>query len=174
MADASGTSSGMSRGWRIALIASLALNLLVAGLVAGALLRGHDERPGRRPPMGSQIGVAPILQILEPEDRRAMGREVYKDLRRNPERRKEMQARLGVIATLLRQETVDQDALEALFAEHLEEVVIRHEKVQSVLAETLASKSAEDRAALATRLEDFAENGLPPRKKGGGNKDKRN
>ena len=85
-----------------------------------------------------------------------------------------MQARLGVIATLLRQETVDQDALEALFAEHLEEVVIRHEKVQSVLAETLASKSAEDRAALATRLEDFAENGLPPRKKGGGNKDKRN
>ena len=40
-------------------------------------------------------------------------------------------------------------------------------EVQSVLAETLASKSAEDRAALATRLEDFAENGLPPRKGGG-------
>ena len=46
MADASGTSSGMSRGWRIALIASLALNLLVAGLVAGALLRAMMNVPG--------------------------------------------------------------------------------------------------------------------------------
>jgi len=166
MAEAVETTNRMSRVWRIVLVISLALNLLVVGLVAGAFLRGEDERPGRRPPpFGSEIGLAPILQILEPEDRRALGREVFRDLRRNPERRTEMRARLAAVATLLRQDVVDQSALEAIFAEHSDEVVVRHQRVQRVLAETLAGKTPEERAVLASRLEDFAENGLPRRPK---------
>lgn len=150
--------------WKVLLIASLALNVLVLGLIAGAFLRAEDERPGRRsPPIGREIGVAPILELLEPEDRRAMGREVFRELRRNPDRRAEMRGRLAAVATLLRQDVVDQAALEALFADHSEEVLRRHQKVQQVLAETLAAKTPEERAALASQLEDFAENGLPPR-----------
>ncbi|WP_147124329.1 periplasmic heavy metal sensor [Shimia ponticola] len=168
MADAQSKRPRVSGGWRIVLVISLALNILVLGMVAGAFLRGHDDRPNRRPPpVGSEIGVAPILKALEPEDRRAMGRAVFREARRDPDRRAETRARLAEMAAILRAEPVDEAALQDLLGQYSEDAMARHQNIQRVLIDTLSAKSPQERAALAARLEDFAENGIPKRRKHG-------
>jgi len=151
------------RGLRVLLFASLALNLLFVGLVAGALLRGDDQRKGVRPAGGMEIGVTPVLRALGPEDRKELGRALRNELRGRGEGRQAAQNRLRAFAAVLRQEEVDQAALEGLLAEHSAEMTQRVGVVQAQLAKRLAEKSAEERAMIAARLEDFAENGLPKR-----------
>jgi len=56
---------------RIVLILSLALNLLVVGLVAGALLHRH-QLPDR-PPRIADLGFGPYVRSLSREDREALG-----------------------------------------------------------------------------------------------------
>lgn len=156
------TTSGPGRWRTIVLTMSLALNVLIIGVVAGSLLRADDDRPNRRsPPVGSEIGVGPLLQAMDPEDRRALGRAVYRDLRRGPERRGQMQSRLRETALLLRSDTLDEAALVELFEGHMETVVDRYARVQGVLAARLGDMTPAERAVIADRLDHFAEHGLP-------------
>ena len=59
------------RGLKIALAVSLALNLAVAGLVAGAWLSDH----GPRRDMPRDLSFGPFTEALSPQDRRALRRE---------------------------------------------------------------------------------------------------
>ena len=99
----------MSRGWRIVLILSLALNVAVIGAVAGLALRvGRDGPPARY-----DLALGPIGQALSSEDKRAVGRE----LRRNPALRdgrpRADRVAAQALVDALRQDVVSEAALRA-------------------------------------------------------------
>ncbi len=65
------------RGVTVALALSLVLNLLLIGLIAGAVARGQAGRHGM---IGGDAGFGPLTAGLSHEDRRAL-RERYEALR---------------------------------------------------------------------------------------------
>ena len=82
---------------RVVLLVSLALNLLVVGVVAGHFLR--DDPKGRVPRVDRM--QAPMTFALSHEDRRAIGKALRQEYRDNRPSREEVVAEYqGVIAAL--------------------------------------------------------------------------
>lgn len=82
----SGPQSGhrTGRGWRWLLVASLALNLLVAGAVAGLWIKGPPHGPPRWGPTPTTFGLMRFSRELPPERRekvRVHLREAFKAMR---------------------------------------------------------------------------------------------
>ena len=73
----SSPSPGAPRWMRVLLVLSLALNLLVAGLLIGDALTGGGPGRGPRP---AEMALGPVAQALDPADRRA----ILGTLRGNP------------------------------------------------------------------------------------------
>lgn len=135
------------RGLRIALAVSLALNLVIVGIVAGAVLR-------QGPPRGGQdFGLGPLSEALSRADRKAL-RAAFVD--RHPDLRAERQAMrtdVEVLVDTLRAETFDPLALDAA----LTAIVRRNGDLlasgQDLLSARLKAMDPSDRAAFADRLE---------------------
>ena len=140
---------GFSRGLRWLLIVSLALNLLVAGLVVGALAR-HGGPGGR--PRPAELSLGPFARALEPEDRRAVLRSLgdRPDLR--PPGREERAAHFAEVVAALRAEPFDQPRAAAALAEQSERVAAVEQAVQEALLARLAAMTPAERAAFADRL----------------------
>ena len=66
-------SGAPKRFWKVLLGASLALNIAVAGVLAGAFWRHNPEH--RRDAGGSRQAMSPYFRALEPEQRRAIGKQ---------------------------------------------------------------------------------------------------
>ena len=156
----------MRTGLRIVLFVSLALNLLVAGLVVGAVASG---RAGDKARMNLNFG--PFIRALNEEDRRAIAREV----RGNPEARPpsplERRRDLVEIVEILRADPFDVDRLDALLTKQRDAgtrvVVAAH----AAFAERLAAASPQERAAFADRLEAELRRGPDRRPPGDGPRD---
>lgn len=147
-----GTAPGAARtgrGLRIALGISVALNLAVAGMVAGALLR--DGGPKGR--MVRDLDFGPFTEALSADDRAALRRDF---LQRAPDMRdirRQMGADLQAFLGLLRQEPFDAAALVAVMENQQGRMARRIELGQELLAERLAAMTPAERAAFADRLE---------------------
>lgn len=135
---------------RVLLGVSLALNLLVAGVVGGAMVM-HGKWYGHRPPHPDMV-AGPLTRALDRDDRRAIGRQMWQAYRQNPEVRGQMRAEFdGLVADI---ETVPFDAgavagrmerQRGLFRDRLE-------LGQRLLLERLSAMSDAERAAYAGRL----------------------
>lgn len=137
------------RGLRIALGVSVALNLLVAGLVAGALLRDGDPRAR----MVRDLDFGPFTEALSPKDREALRRDF---LTRAPEMRdvrRQMRADLGAFLQILRSDPLDAEALAGVLANQRERLSRRVDLGQDLLLERLAGMTRDERLAFADRLE---------------------
>lgn len=135
---------------RIVLFASLALNLLIVGLVAGVLLR-HD-RLDRQTPL-RDLGYGPFGAALSPADRRELARGLLGragDLRTN---RDAIRAHFAQMLTALRARPYDADAVAALVETQQAKLAERQAIGQELLLERIAAMSDADRAAFADRLE---------------------
>lgn len=131
------------------LFVSLALNLLVVGIVSGAMLLkpDHDRR-------GPRDMVAPYTKALSDEDRSALGKRLREGLAsRNAER--------GLLAEdyratleILRTEPLDPVALDDVLSRQSERAHQRKLMGQRALAERLVAMSPDERAGFADRLED--------------------
>lgn len=149
--------SGLPRGLRWLLIASLALNLLVAGLVVGALAR--EGGPGARP-RPAELSLGPFARALEPEDRRAVLRSLgdhRPDLR--PLGRQDRAALFAEVMAALRAEPFDRARAAAALAEQSARVAEVERAVRDALLARLAAMTAAERAAFADRLEAELERG---------------
>lgn len=128
-------STSVPRSIRILLILSLALNLLVVGLVAGAWAFG----PHHRQPRGVDLVLGPVARALDEEDRRAIRDRLIEqpELRRSgrAERRETQQA----LITALRAEPFDPDALASL----LDAEQNRAQAVQRAAREAFLARLAE-------------------------------
>ena len=138
------------RWMRWLLVLSLALNLLVLGLVVGDALSGGGPGRGPRP---VEMTLGPVARALDPADRRA----ILGELRGHPDLhhlgRGGREAGLREVAAALRAEPFDADRARAALAMQSDRVVAAHAAVQEALLARIAAMTAEERAAFANRLE---------------------
>ena len=139
------------RGLRWALGISLALNLAVVGMVAGAMLR---DGPGMRGAMVRDLGFGPFTEALSREDRRALRQALFERAPEIRQARQQRQEDLQALVAILRAEPFDAAALAAAMAEQEARMVGQLRLGQRVLQERIAAMTPEARRGFAERLED--------------------
>lgn len=144
------TPRAAGRWTRIALVVSLALNLAVAGVVAGAMIRGG---PMHRGEMGRDPGFGPFTEALSPEDRTALRRAFLQNAPEFRDGRRALRADFAQILAGLRAEPFDRDAMAALLARQQERMATRLQLGQRLILDRVAEMTPEARAAFADRLE---------------------
>ena len=150
-----GPASSGGRWMKIALVVSLALNLLVVGIVAGAALR-HDRymRDAReRADVPREFVRSPLLGALEPEDRRAVGRELMRDDGSMRENRAELRERFERLLAAIRAEPFNRAAVEAILDEQRAAGARRLEIAEGAVLDRLSALSPAARTAYADRLD---------------------
>lgn len=147
-----------TRTWvKVLLAVSLALNLAVLGLVAGAGLRAektwHTGSPDHARNVVRDLGLAPIIGAFPPEMRREMARE-FRD-RSGPPRadRLALAAELEDALGVLRSEPFDRAALEGLLNRQRDRVAARLSAGRDVVLDRIEAMSAQERVAFADKLE---------------------
>lgn len=137
-------------GWVKALLAlSLALNLGVAGLAAGAFLRdggppGRDDRA---------FGFGPLGEALDREDRKALRSAFFQSFPKLREGRAALRADFDALVAALRAEPFDPAALDAALATIAARNTEMLDTGRDLIATRLRSMDAAGRAAFADRLE---------------------
>lgn len=137
---------------RLLLFGSLAVNLLIAGLVLGAMsFRGDDDRRHLRG--ARDIAPIPFIFAMEQEDRRAVIDRFRAASRDHRPSRGETRERLGMFLETLRAEEFDVATVEALLEGERSRGRARQEAGQAVMVEYFQSLTTDERRAYADRLE---------------------
>ena len=144
------------RGLRWALGISLALNLAVVGMVAGAMLRDGSVMRGA---MVRDLGFGPFTEALSREDRRALRQALFERAPEIRQARQQRQEDLQALVAILRAEPFDAAALAAAMAEQEARMVGQLRLGQTVLQERIAAMTPEARRGFAERLEDGLNHG---------------
>ncbi len=138
-----------TRGWVKAVLAlSLALNLVILGLVGGAFLRGDRPGGGDR-----DFGLGPLADALSREDRRALREAFAAAFPEASDTRAALRGDFSALLAALRAEPLDPAALDAAFAAIAARNADLLERGRSVIADYLKAMGPEARAAFADRLE---------------------
>jgi len=143
---------------KIALAASLAVNLLFVGFVAGAAARqgGEGARMARNPGLGA-FG-APYMIALQPQERRAVIRNLRASNGDIPDR-SARRAMFQEVLVLLRAQPFDAQALEAAVALQAETSVAVQKNAQQAWLDIVRQMSQAERALYADAVEDVLKRG---------------
>lgn len=136
------------RGLRIALAVSVALNLLILGLIGGAVIGagGRNDGPDLR-----ALGLGPFVRGLEREDRQSLRERIDRESLRGERRAVAMSLR-GV-QSALRAEPFDRAAAQAALSRSRAAAGALQAAGHGALLDQLVAMDAASRAALADRLE---------------------
>lgn len=138
------------RGMKIALILSLTLNLLILGMMGGAMLaHGGPHGPGGI----RDIGFGPYTEALTGEDRKALREAFFKAAPDFRAGREEMRADVARLAAAIRAEPYDRAAVEAVMTSQAARIEDRLQLGRGLLLDRLDAMGPEARAALAERIE---------------------
>jgi uncharacterized membrane protein len=138
------------RGLKTALVVSLAVNLLVAGIVGGAVL-SHGDRGAHD--MRRDVGFGPYTEALSREDRAALFKAFmaaspgFRDMRR------EVRQDFSRLVGALRAEPWDASAVEAVIDAQTTRTAERLDLGRRLLIERIVQMSPEQRRAFADRIE---------------------
>ena len=135
---------------RVVLVLSLAANLAVIGIVIGAATSSKGPRNPDR--IAGDVGAAPFVRALEPEDRRALARDVIKERGGFREIRRDTQARAEALFAALQAETFDRAEVEALLNAQRDAAALRQTMGERALLNRLEAMTQEERVAYAERL----------------------
>ncbi len=140
----------MRRSLRILLIASLAFNMLIVGIGAGALISGRMADGPRR---GIDLSLGPLVEALDESDRRA----IMRSLRDAPHvRRPSRDARradLGAVVAALRTDPFDPAAVAAPLDAARSRALGVMGAGQEALIARITAMTPQQRQAFADRLE---------------------
>jgi uncharacterized membrane protein len=151
---ATGRTVGPAPRWmRVLLVISLALNLLVAGLVVGAGVGGAG--PGRAP-LPRDPGSALLMRAMPDNHRRAFETAYRRELRETWRGggRGAMRADMDAALAALRTEDFDQGALAAAVSAQRTRMSSRVEAGDRVFLRTVSAMSPAERRAYADRIEE--------------------
>lgn len=142
------------RRLRLVLILSLAVNLLIVGLIAGAALR-NDGRIERRADLGPAVdaGLGPFGHAMTREQREGFRRDFTAhsgDLRRN---RDEVRAQVVQFLTTLRSTPFDASLMRSQLVGTQDKLFQRQRIGVETLLQQIEAMSDAERAAFADRLE---------------------
>ena len=137
------------------LVLSLAVNLLVAWLFVGAVLRPDRDRDDRRDHSGlsRDLGRTPFVAALDPGDRRDIARRLMRVAGPLRENREEIRDRFDRLLAVLRADTFDRMAVEALLREQREAGQRRLASGEDAILDRLEEMSPEARRSYADRLD---------------------
>lgn len=136
------------RRLRIALAISVALNLAVAGVFAGSLLKDHDGPRDVR-----EIGFGPFSEALSREDRKALRRGLLAKLPEMRQARQDAMQEAQALLTTLRADPFQPSQLSDVMEAQRARMAGRLEVGQELLRDLLVSMTPEARLAFADRLE---------------------
>jgi uncharacterized membrane protein len=143
------------RGLKIALAVSVALNLAVAGLVAGAWMKDGPSRG-----MPRDLSFGPFSEALSQEDRRALRKALADRAPGFREARVAAQEEFAALLAALRASPFDPAAMQSALAAIEARNAGRLELGRSLIEARITQMSDADRLAFADRLE----NGLRRRR----------
>ncbi|WP_162848067.1 periplasmic heavy metal sensor [Litoreibacter halocynthiae] len=146
---------------KVALAISLAINVLVVGVIVGAVLHGGNRDRSSFDKRGGDTAAIGIYgRALEKPDRRAIGQRL-RDGRAT--RGQEIRAELGEMvreaSDLLKQTPFDKGAFSDVLLRQQGLIKGRSDAMQDALVEQIAAMSPEQRAEYAERLEELLERG---------------
>ena len=154
-----------ARAVKILLGLSLALNLLVLGLVAGTAWRqGHGPRD-----RGAHAYAAPYVMALPRETRRALMRDLRSDHPRLD--RAARRDSYAAMVAALRAEPFDPATLESVLRDQRDTAIAVQQDAQARWLGIVSRMDAAGRAAYATRLEEVLARGPNRRRRDGGGGD---
>ena len=157
MSDVEGTMAGKTpRGVKIALAVSVALNLGVAGLVAGLALHGG---PGHGDRMGRDLGFGPFDAVFLPEDRAGLRKAIVGKIGDFRTMWQQMQGDMTALLNAMRSDPYDAAAVSAAFdaqAQHLTDKVTLG---NGVVRDYVLALTPEARLALAGRMQQVMQDG---------------
>lgn len=147
---------------KILLAASLALNLLILGIIGGAVLSPDGPRGQRVDAAARDLGATPFVRAIDPSDRR----ELFQAFRREAEplqrNREEMGLRFEALLGALKAETFDGSEIAALMALQRTAATERQQIGERILIGYLSGLSRDERVAYAVRLEEVVRRGRRP------------
>lgn len=135
------------------LFVSLAANLLVAGVLAGAMLSPDGPRNERQDRQARGIVGEPFIRALPREERRALFGEARQNRERIRESRNTLRQRFNAFLIVLRTDPFDAEAAARLFGEQRQAAIRRQEIGETLLMNRLQAMTTEQRAAYADALE---------------------
>lgn len=139
------------RGLRIALAVSVALNLAVAGVVAGAVWRmGSDGRPV---PAVRDLGFGPFAGALTDDDRRELRRAFLRQAPDMRATRAAMREDMAAVLAALRSDPYDPQALRVALDRATRRTAERLALGQDLIFDRISAMTPEARRAFADRLE---------------------
>ena len=139
------------RGLKIALAVSVALNLAVVGLIAGAALHGGPG--GRGDMMVRDFGFGPFEDALQPDDRAALRNAIKGRMGDVRAARHQMHQDGTAILAALRAEPFDAATLAAALNAQATNIGDRLKFGSEVIRDFVLGLSPEARSAFADRLE---------------------
>ena len=140
----------MPRKIRIVLFVSLALNLVVVGLVAGMIAKGGPSHAGYR----DRDPVMPYTRAFNEEQRRDLRRALRGAYVARPQQEKsDLVDGYKQALAALRAAPFDVRKLEAVVAQQKAHATRRQGAGQAVLSQFLSAMTPQERAAYADRLE---------------------
>ena len=150
--------------WRLLFGASLALNLLIVGIVAGWVAsKGPERTPNDVDRTARSLGMEPFVRALSPEDKVALVRSARSERAGLSENRRGLQSRLQSLLRAIRAEPFDPEDVRSLLSDQRAAVADRQAIGERLFLERLSQMSAEERASYAERLEGELKRG--PRKR---------
>ena len=135
------------RRLRIVLFLSLAVNLLLAGLVVGWLVSGGAAPRGAGP-----SGFGLLGEALGPSERRSVARAVVRERSELVRGRRADRQTFARLADALEAEPFEPEAVRAILREFGERLTDRVARGTRIVGEVLIEASPERRAAYAARL----------------------
>ena len=139
---------------RVSLFVSVALNLLVVGMVVGAAVR-NDGRHGRPAELGAgaDAGLGPYAQALTRPQRQALGDAFAKQAPRLRENTTALRAQIAEMLTLLRATDFDPAAFAASMDSAQARLSERQNLALGAVVDQVGQMSAQERTEFADRLE---------------------
>lgn len=141
------------RLWKILLVVSLGFNLVVVGMVAGALWNGPPERHHADTRALSSLGLRPYVRAMNDAQRASLKARLDKGGAQDLPSRETFRNHIKALSAAVRQVPYDPAAVQAVLAAQRETTGERIILGQTLLLEELAAMSPQDREAFAAALE---------------------
>lgn len=154
------TDTPKTRRWqRILLVASLALNLAIVGVVAGVTLGGGPKDRMQR----FDLTVGPLTRAMD-EDRRDAVRSALRDSGSfRPADRTNIRADFSTLLDTLRRDDFDESAFRDVLTRQQQRLQGGQAAVMDAVTDQIKDMSESERAAFADRLEENLRRGPRPR-----------
>jgi len=151
MAGETNTKPKTRRNWgRVVLVISLGLNLLIVGLVAGAMLGGPRDRD--RNPVLRDLGFGPFYEALPRAEKREIGNALRREAGTFRKNRAAMRTAFENFLTALRAEPFDPAAAARIIEDQSGTVGARQALARRLLLERIGAMSPAARAEYADTL----------------------